>query len=982
MHRRHRTVQQPAPSQNSEQDATAIEMLRSFDSATNPTKPIRPSPLTTHNGMPLDLLERLRSFPLFQSAPDSFLTAVATHLRPQTHSPRDYIITEGDEAKAMYWLVRGVVAVASRDGESTYVELRAGAFFGEIGILMEIPRTATIIAKSRCLLVVLSKEALYLELPKFPEVERAIRDEAEERLIILNKKKQERETTSTGGVKRSADGDVRMSETAEANHHQNGAPALASQWSSNSVLEAGMVHVRQLLKEFPLFANLPSDVLHFLGLSAQPKTFPPFSILVQQESTGRDIFFIVKGEVEVIDENILDPMKNRVKARLRKGQYFGEVAGLSLAPRRTATVRSVSFVECLVISGGTLSELWKRCPPEMQNQVEATARTRLDGDIDNVLMSDAPPSSGNRSIEDLDISDVPPPRLTFTRSPSPLLGPLPPTDGMGVERLESDPFLLVDFDEAVRSKSRRGSLAPPNQQQQQAQSPPEAPQFSNPFARSGTSNIIITSPSKLAKHSASPEAHHTHHPSVKRARILSRKPSRFNIGHFKDDILIEIFRHLRLHELMRLRQVSTHWSRLLTTCPLLMRDLNLNQYNRLITDAVVTNSIAPFVGQRALSVDISNCFHLTDEGFVALVQQCGRNVKRWKMKSVWDITGQAILEMSNRAKDLEEIDLSNCRKVSDTLLARVVGWHRAATIAAQQQQQQQHAAAVAAAAANGGTIIGCPKLRRLVLSYCKHVTDRTMSHLALHASKRLEHIDLTRCTTITDAGFQQWSMARFDRLTSLCLADCTYLTDSAIVYLTTAARGLKHLDLSFCCALSDTATEVLSLGCPGLESLDLSFCGSAVSDQSLRAVGLHLLELRRLSVRGCVRVTGVGVEAVVDGCCSLREMDVSQCKNLLGWLENGGVERCWEGNVPMGVGSMTNTSSSSSSNAASGNSAGVRKSKRRATSIAVRAGRQVVFVTVKGRRTGVGGVMLPPEDLKDNANGGLGKGEGGMGRWG
>lgn len=175
-----------------------------------------------------------------------------------------------------------------------------------------------------------------------------------------------------------------------------------------------------------------------------------------------------------------------------------------------------------------------------------------------------------------------------------------------------------------------------------------------------------------------------------------------------------------------------------------------------------------------------------------------------------------------------------------------------------------------------------------------------MSHLAAHAAKRLEHVDLTRCTTITDQGFQSWSLTRFERLQSLCLADCTYLTDSSVVFLTTAAKGLRSLDLSFCCALSDTATEVLSLGCQHLSTLKLSFCGSAVSDSSLRAIGLHLLELKELSVRGCVRVTGVGVEAVVEGCHNLEVFDVSQCKNLQRWLDNGGVEKCtqlWRRNI-------------------------------------------------------------------------------------
>lgn len=71
----------------------------------------------------------------------------------------------------------------------------------------------------------------------------------------------------------------------------------------------------------------------------------------------------------------------------------------------------------------------------------------------------------------------------------------------------------------------------------------------------------------------------------------------------------------------------------------------------------------------------------------------------------------------------------------------------------------------------------------------------------------------------------------------------------------------------------------------------MSFCGSAVSDSSLRSIGLHLLELRELSVRGCVRVTGIGVEAIVDGCHQLQAFDVSQCKNLGKWLDNGGVQK-------------------------------------------------------------------------------------------
>ena len=90
--------------------------------------------------------------------------------------------------------------------------------------------------------------------------------------------------------------------------------------------------------------------------------------------------------------------------------------------------------------------------------------------------------------------------------------------------------------------------------------------------------------------------------------------------------------------------------------------------------------------------------------------------------------------------------------------------------------------------------------------------------------------------------------------------------------------------------LAASGAAVLALGLPNLTHLNLAFCGSAVSDTSLRCISLHLLELRNLSVRGCVRVTGTGVEAVVEGCRDLEVMDVSQCKNLGRWIEAGGVQ--------------------------------------------------------------------------------------------
>ncbi|KAF5855964.1 hypothetical protein ETB97_008148 [Aspergillus alliaceus] len=874
-----------------------VSLIHSFDSVMNPNRPVRPSPLAFSHiqALPLDLVDRLRSFPLFQATPESFLIAVGQHLRPQLHQANDYILTEGDEAKAIYWLVRGAVSVTSRDGESIYADLEPGAFFGEIGVLMDRTRTATIVARTRCLLVVLTKEDFRNILPRFPEVEQAIRDEAQERLMLLEKKKKETsappidELVSRRGNKRLRETFSKDMSLAEQDgtalnlksvnkKRKSPSPGLADGVSS-SALANGLVNVRLLLKELPLFSGLPGEILHFLGLNAQPRSYPPFTDIIKQDSQGREIYFIVRGEVEVLTErtrpdnlshsvpNTIEHPGFEVKARLKEGQYFGEVVSLSLAPRRTATVRSINAVECLMISGDVLSEFWDKCPHDVRQQVEKTAKERLESAADgDVVMSEADgigqfggesnfraSASRRRSM----------PLLTLTETE--LDGPH--TDDQTVLRpSDPDPFLNVGLDK-VRLRSRRGSVAPLTPEEvsgeQQRPSPPSEPR--------STSSSFLTLP----------EA------AVSTSLKTQRESHKVNRGVLPDNILVRIFNYLDLHHLFQIRAVSLHWSEIINKSTDLLHDLDLSMYNRQITDDVLVKIICPFVGTRARHIDISNCFHITDEGFNKLATTCGSNVVSWKMKSVWDVTASAILDMASTATGLQEVDLSNCRKVGDTLLARIIGW----VMPGQHKDEPMKTGkgilkpTMQTAA---GTVFGCPELRKLTLSYCKHVTDRSMHHIASHAAHRIEEMDLTRCTSITDQGFQYWGNARFTNLRKLCLADCTYLSDQAIVYLTNAAKQLQELDLSFCCALSDTATEVLALQCSQLTYLNMSFCGSAISDPSLRSIGLHLLHLKRLSVRGCVRVTGAGVEAVADGCNQLQSFDVSQCKNLTPWLDDDG----------------------------------------------------------------------------------------------
>ncbi|KAM0551805.1 hypothetical protein ACHAPJ_008376 [Fusarium lateritium] len=719
--------------------------------------------------MPLDLVDRIRSFPLFMSAPEEFLVAIGNNLKPQIQSPNDHIVTEGDEAKAMYWLVRGVVAVTSRDGEAVYAELNPGSFFGEIGVLMQMPRTATIVARTKCLLLVLKKEDLHAVIPMFPEMEKAIREEAQERLNLLKKKRQE-----GGRLVKSAQGDFSAREpvpgevsTGErgaikdgtvVNHkkRKSPSPGIMEDPAAGSAIGSAQINIRTTLKELPLFSTLPADILHFLGLSVQPKSYTPFSDIVRQGLPGNEIFFIVRGEAEVIhdepvgDEDIQDKAQGIPKRpRLKAGQYFGEVASLGLSRGRTATVRSITSVECIMITGDVLDEFWRRCPSDILKQVEETARLRYHKQSDDVDMLDAdvrekatksdPPTPTTPTRASL-------PNLTFTTPSKP---GSPSKDDIGnIAPKDPDPFLSVNM-ENIRNR-RRHSLAPPV--------PPT--DSSAPSTNGARSRLSEVTPIKFA---FSETLVDDDVPAKRVRTTLPRRPITMSKPALSDEILIYIFKHVDIGELFRLRLVSSHWRKLLTTSPRVCQDVDLSIYNRKITDEVLIKVLAPFIGTRAVTIDLNNCFHITDEGFGALWRNCGKNVRKWKMKSVWDVSANQILEMSENAKGLEEVDWSNCRKVGDNLLGRVVGWvvpdpppsksvviSSSAARSRSKQQQQKHAAQNVLPPEV--VALRLPKLRELRLAFCgSAVSDGSLESVALHLND-LEALSVRGCVRVTGRG--------------------------------------------------------------------------------------------------------------------------------------------------------------------------------------------------------------------------------------
>jgi MFS family permease len=105
--------------------------------------------------VPADHLALLHSVPIFAPLPAPDLERVAQHAFALSAAPGEVLIRQGDEGDRFYVIRSGTVAVA-RSGD-VVARLGPGECFGEIALLRDVPRTATVTADTELQLLVLER---------------------------------------------------------------------------------------------------------------------------------------------------------------------------------------------------------------------------------------------------------------------------------------------------------------------------------------------------------------------------------------------------------------------------------------------------------------------------------------------------------------------------------------------------------------------------------------------------------------------------------------------------------------------------------------------------------------------------------------------------------------------------------------------------------------------------------------------------------
>ena len=124
-----------------------------------------------------------------------------------------------------------------------------------------------------------------------------------------------------------------------------------------------MASVVDDLKRVPLFSGLNQRQLRRLARSSKERDYRPGTSVVRQgHMSGVGFFIIIDGEAAV-------NVDGADVATLGPGDYFGELTLISKQVR-TATVRAVSPLRCLVIMFWDFREFAKRNPEVLWKLLE------------------------------------------------------------------------------------------------------------------------------------------------------------------------------------------------------------------------------------------------------------------------------------------------------------------------------------------------------------------------------------------------------------------------------------------------------------------------------------------------------------------------------------------------------------------------------------------------------------------------------------
>ncbi|MGZ6143043.1 MAG: cyclic nucleotide-binding domain-containing protein [Myxococcales bacterium] len=256
-------------------------------------------------------LSTLPPSPLFSALDKEAFEAVVKKLDLRWVAAGETLVREGEQGDSMFVVVQGVVHVMH--GDKVLAVMSEGAFFGEMALLTDSPRLASVVA---------AKDGLLFEIHR-----------------------------------------TRLEEIAKA--HPAVGNVIAAFYQDRLLAN--------VLRASPVFRPLTDGERRELGVRFVRHSLPPQTVLLEQGKPGAGFCILLRGKCEVFHQ--VGKGEQLALPPLKEGDVFGEISLLTGSPC-TATVRTHSFCEVLELPREDFQRLVLP-NPEIRSMVQKLMSERL-----------------------------------------------------------------------------------------------------------------------------------------------------------------------------------------------------------------------------------------------------------------------------------------------------------------------------------------------------------------------------------------------------------------------------------------------------------------------------------------------------------------------------------------------------------------------------------------------------------------------------
>ena len=261
-------------------------------------------------------VDRVPPIPLFSDLPRDAFVALTERMELRVASTGDSLITESEPGVSMFIIIQGRVKVVrvGDDGEEILLaQLSDGTFFGEMALLSDAPRTASVVCTEETMLFEISRDLLDQMTTQYPSVGEVMKKFHKNRLIT------------------------------------------------------------NLLKTSPIFAPFSTNDKKALIEKFKSRQVVDGAYLITREKPGDGLYVVLSGRCEVLDKNANG--NEVIIAELREGDVFGEMSML-WNKDTCASVRATSACTVLRLPRSSFSEVIMT-HPQILETLSALSEKRL-----------------------------------------------------------------------------------------------------------------------------------------------------------------------------------------------------------------------------------------------------------------------------------------------------------------------------------------------------------------------------------------------------------------------------------------------------------------------------------------------------------------------------------------------------------------------------------------------------------------------------